>query len=161
MASKNKKFYVGPETTGIPGSIGEIHVGPEDDICCHLTLPKDSCWDWIFRTEPVESDPLTALAARFGRGPQEELMPTGKNGAFSISDYEGFSVPYEITLWKRSKRTIGWFSFTTNLAILVFQFAEMGKWLKSEEAKAEYSRAYGDEPAPVKKTWAQIAAGGN
>lgn len=153
------KFVVDKKTIGIKGSSGTVFQGINGDICCHITLDPSH---WVFRTErKLQDDPIMiAISARFGEDPPEESTPIGKNGDFRISGYEGFSVPHEVTFWSCSTSTIGWFGYTANLADLVSQFAEMGKWLNSKEAKAEFDRAYGDEPVQVKRSWAQVVVSG-
>ena len=139
-------FTISEQTIGISGSSGKVAYGREGDVCCHVTLPADH---WILRTERErEDDPIMmALNARFGLGPSMESMPIGKDGQ-SIDFYRVRS-PMEITLWQKETNTVGWYGCSTDMEFIVEQFKEMGKWLSSAEAQAEFNVLYEGDSAPA------------
>lgn len=126
-------FTISEKTIGIAGSSGKMWItkdenGNEYDIICHMNIPGH----WIFKTEKaIERDLL---------GFYDPYSPRGKNDYINL-EY-GLDSPCNITYWSCSKQEIGWYGLSTDIDQIQEDYKEMGKYLSSDEAKAQFDILY-------------------
>lgn len=129
-------FTVNAKTIGIEGSSGQVWVttkvnGSVGHVVCHMKIPGH----WIFKTESKENnDSLTILPGDF------EVMPVGKNGSFDLVHF--FPSPRVISYWDWHIEEIGWYGWSTDMSAIIDEFKEMGKYLSSTEAEAQFNKLY-------------------
>ena len=135
-------FRLGPEFTfdetviGIPGSSGTVNIarhrcGGVREIYCEMKIPGH----WIFKTE----------AKPFGKTSVVDPSdyPVGKDGG--RVEFYALPSPRIITEWHLYGQHIGWYGWSTEFDKLQEEFKEMGKYLSSKEAKAQFDSLYEGE----------------